>query len=153
MTAPIVFNQFFTKQVNNQTMKNSALIFLIGVLCIALITSCAKPAYLGKSYAPTQHVDVYLDRADVRRSYTSMGTSTLDQDFRSLDGMQQKLIETGQAKGADGVIMNLSEEVALTQQNGTGRVNKNNKDNSVSTTRTTVDIKKKKITATFIKYD
>ena len=134
-------------------MKNSALIFLIGVLCIALVTSCAKPAYLGKSYAPTQNVDVYLDAADVRTRYTTMGTATYDQDFRSLEGMQQKVIEVGRARGADGVIMKLSEEVALTQQNGTGRVNKNSKDNSVNTTKTTVDIKKKKITATFIKYD
>ncbi len=134
-------------------MKNSALIFLIGVLCIALATSCNKPSYLGKTYAPTQHLDVYLDAADVRNRYTTMGTSTYDQDFRSLDAMQQKVIEVGQAKGADGVIMKLSEEVALTQQNGTGNVNKKDRNNTINTSQTAVNIKKKKITATFIKYD
>ncbi len=97
-----------------------------------------------------------MDASDVKGRYTTMGTSTYDQDFRSLDAMQEKVIEMGRAKGADGVIMNLSEEVALTQQSGSGTVNKNsknNKNNTVTTSGTTINIKKKKITATFIKYD
>lgn len=94
-----------------------------------------------------------MDAADVKKAHTTMGTSTYDQEFRSLDAMQQKVIEVGQAKGADGVIMKLSEEVALTQQNGTGNVNKKARNNTINTSQTTVDIKKKKITATFIKYD
>ena len=129
-------------------MKNSALIFLIGVLCIALVTSCNKPSYLGKTYSATQQVDIYMDANDVKGRYTTMGTSTYDQDFRSLDAMQEKVVEMGRAKGADGVIMQLGEEVALTQQSGSGTVNKNsknNKNNTVTTSGTTVNIKKKKI--------
>lgn len=138
-------------------MKNSTLIQLliqlIGILYIALLPACSKPSYLGKTYAATQHVDIYMDATDVKGRYTTMGTSTYDQDFRSLDAMQEKVVEMGRAKGADGVIMQLGEEVALTQQSGSGSVSKNNKNNTVTTSGTTVNIKKKKITATFIKYD
>lgn len=67
--------------------------------------------------------------------------------------MQQKLIEVGKTKGADGVIMKLSEEVAFTQQSGNVNVNKKTKKDNISTSSTTVDVMKKKITATFIKYD
>jgi hypothetical protein len=135
-------------------MKNSLLIQLVAVLCIAL-SSCSAPSYLGKSYGATQNVDVYMDPADVKKAYTTMGTSTYDQDFQSLDAMQQKLVETGKTKGADGVIMKLSEEVAFTQQSGNVNVNANKKTkkDNISTSSTTVDIMKKKITATFIKYD
>lgn len=137
-------------------MKNSSNILLIGILCLALVSSCNKPSYLGKTYAVTQHVDIYMDAADVRGRYTTMGMSTYDQDFRSLNAMQEKVIEMGRAKGADGVIMQLGEDVAFTQQSGSGTVNKNsknNKNNTVTTSGTTMNIKKKKITATFIKYD
>lgn len=136
-------------------MKISALNLVVAVLCIALATACSKPSYLGKTYAPTQQVDVYLDPADVRKSHTTMGTTTYDQNFQSLDAMQQKIIEVGKAKGADGVIMKLSEEVAFTQQTGGGTISKNKKNNNINTSsnNTTFNSKKKKITATYIKYE
>lgn len=134
-------------------MKKSTLIPLFGILSIVILSACSSPSYLGKSYAPTQNVDVYLNAADIKKLHTTMGTSSYDQNFNSLDAMQQKLIEMGKAKGADGVIMDLTEEVAVTQQSGTGTINTKKKNNTVSTSSTTTNIKKKKITATFIKYD
>ncbi len=133
-------------------MRNSPLIQFVGVLCIAL-SSCAAPSYFGKTYVATQNVDVYLDPADVKKAHTTIGTSTYDQDFQSVGAMQQKLVEIGKTKGADGVIMKLSEEVAFTQQSGNVNVNKKTKKDNISTSSTTVDVMKKKITATFIKYD
>jgi len=62
------------------------------------------------------------------------------------------IIEMGKTKGADGVIMTLTEEVAAIQQSGVGTVNKKTKNRISTSSSTTVDIKKKKITATFIKY-
>ncbi|HTF30771.1 MAG TPA: hypothetical protein VK625_18080 [Flavitalea sp.] len=131
-------------------MKKVTLIQLFGILFVALLSACSTPSYLGKTYPATQNVDIYLDTADVKKTYTTMGTSTYDQGLNSLDAMQQKLIEMGKAKGADGVIMKLTEEVAVTQQSGVGVAAKKSK--IVTTSSTTRDIKKKKITATFIKY-
>jgi len=133
-------------------MKKSSLIQLFGILFIALSSACA-PSYFGKTYAPTQNVDVYLDAADVKKAHTTMGSTTIDQGFKGLDATQQKVIEMGKAKGADGVIMKLSEEVVSTQQNGVATVNNKTKNPMVNTSSSTTDIKKKKVTATFIKYN
>lgn len=134
-------------------MKKTTLIRLSGILFIALLSACSTPSYFGKTYSATQHVDVYLDVADVKKTYTTMGTSTYDQDLSSIEAMQHKIIEMGKAKGADGVVMKLTEEVALTQQSGVGTVNKNTKNKIATSSSTTRDIKKKKITATFIKFN
>ena len=67
--------------------------------------------------------------------------------------MQLEVIEMGKAKGADGVITALSQEVSAIQQSGSGTVNKNTKKNTYNSSSTTVNIKKKKITVNFIKYE
>jgi hypothetical protein len=135
-------------------MKKLTLIQLFGILFIALLSACSTPSYIGNSYAATQHVDVYLDAADVKKAYNTVGSSIYDQDLKSLESMQQRLVEMGKAKGADGVIMKVSEEVAVTQQSGTGMANTTKSKNKIYTSNsTTRDIKKNKITATFIKYN
>jgi len=133
-------------------MKKSTLIQLFGILIIGLLSACA-PSYFGKTYSATQNVDIYLDAADVKKEHTTMGTTSFDQGFRSLDVAQQKVIEMGKAKGADGVIMKLTEEVASTQQSGLGVVSKKKKKDIITTSSSTTDVKKNKITATFIKYN
>lgn len=126
------------------------LIKLFGTVFMAMLAACA-PSYFGKTYPVTQNVDFYLDAADVKKEYTTIGTTIYNQGLKSLDGMQRKVIEMGKANGADGVIMEMSEKVTATQQNGVGVVNKKNK--TYNSSATTVNIKKKQITATFIKYN
>lgn len=135
-------------------MKKVTLIQVLGVLLITLLAACSKPSYFGTAYAATDHVDVYLDKADIKKQYTTMGSTSLDKGFGSIEAAQQKVIEMGKAKGADGVIITLSEEVVVTQQNGTGIVTKTKKDNVLGTSSSqTRDIKKQKVDATFIKYN
>lgn len=131
-----------------------ALIHLLIILFIALLASCAKPSYFGKTYSPTQNVDIYLDKTDVKKNYITMGSTNLAKGFSSMSAMQQKVIELGKANGADGVIMTLTEDVISTQQNGTAVVSKTKKQKVVATnSSSTMDIKEKKIVATFIKYE
>jgi hypothetical protein len=135
-------------------MKKATSISLIAFLLMGLLAACSTPSYFGKTYSPTQNVDVYLANADVKKNYTTMGSTKIGKGFGSLEAAQQKVIELGRAKGADGVIMELSEEVVSTQQTGTGVVSKTKKDNVIGTSNSsTMDIKTKKITATFIKYE
>jgi len=135
-------------------MKKETSMQVFGILLITLMTACSKPSYFGTTYPPTSNVDVYLDKADIRKQYTTMGSTTLAKGFGSVEATQQKVIEMGKAKGADGVIMTLTEDVVVTQQNGTAIASKTKKDkviaNSSSQTR---DIKETKIIATFIKYN
>jgi hypothetical protein len=133
-------------------MKTS--INLLVVLFIATLFACSKPSYFGKTYPPTQNVDIYLDKADVKNTYITMGTTDLAKGFSSMDAMQQKVIALGKANGADGVIMTLTEGVVSTQQNGTAVVSKTKKQKVIATnSSSTMDIKEKKIIATFIKYE
>lgn len=134
-------------------MKKVTDINLLALLLITFLSACSGPAYLGKAYPATQNVDVYMDPADIKKPYTTMGTTEVDQDLRSLEATQQKVIELGKAKGADGVITKLTEEDLAVQQTGSGVVNKKSKKNTYSSSSTTTTIKKKKISATFIKYD
>lgn len=134
-------------------MKKLINIKILALSVIVLLSACSSPSYLGKSYPSTQHVDVYYDVADVKRPYTTMGTTEIDKDLRSLEATQQKVIEFGKSKGADGVITKLVEEELATQESGGGTINTKKKNNTYSSSSTTTKIMKKKITATYIKYE
>ncbi|MCF0074879.1 hypothetical protein LZD49_30615 [Dyadobacter sp. CY261] len=130
------------------------LIHLLVILFITLLTACSKPSYFGKTYSPTHNVDIYLEKADVKRNYITIGSTKLAKGFGSIDAAQQKVIELGKSKGADGVIMDLTEEVVSTQQNGTAVASKTKKEKVIATnSSSTTDIKQKSIVATFIKYE
>lgn len=135
-------------------MKKATTILLITFLVMGLFAACSSPKYFGKTYSPTSNVDVYLAKEDVKKNFTTMGTTDIGKGFGSLESAQQKVIELGKAKGADGVIMVLTEEVVTTSQTGTGVVNQTKKKNVIGTSSSTsTDIKQKKIMATFIKYE
>jgi len=133
-------------------MKNLILILLAGILFLLLINSCSTPSYFGKTYVPTQNVDVYLDECDVKKEYEVMGTSDIKQGFNSLDKLQQKAIELGKTKGADGIIMKLTEEDTGAITNNFGNVKKGKKNDSYTGGTITTNTKVKKVQATFIKY-
>lgn len=109
--------------------------------------------YFGKTYPPTQIIDEYFDVADVTKRHTVMGKTELDKGFRSLEKTQAKIIDLARKKGADGVIFSMEEEVYATSTSGGGTITQNKeKKATVSSNSTTMDLKEKKIRATFIKY-
>lgn len=131
-------------------MKKLIFILLFGVL---FFNTTHAQKYFGKSYAPTQNVDEYFDISDVEKEYTVMGKTELVQGFRSLEKSQQKIVSLAKKKGADGVIFSIEEEVYGTSNSSGGSVNeKKKKKTTVSSTSNTIDLKEKKIKATFIKY-
>jgi len=133
-------------------MKHFTLALLAVIFFLLLITSCSTPSYFGKSYVPTRNVDVYLSKRDIDRNYEVIGTSEIKQGFSSLDKLQLKVIELGKNKGADGVIMKLTEENAGSITNKFGNVKKGKKNNMYASGAVTTNTKVKKIEATFIKY-
>ncbi|MBK1897014.1 hypothetical protein [Chryseobacterium paridis] len=132
-------------------MRKSLFIQSIGILALSVATSCT-PSYFGKTYAATQNVDVYFDAKDVKREHETMGTTEIDQGFSSIDAMQQKAIELGKSRGADGVIMKLTEEVTGSSKSDFGNVKNGSKNNTYSGGSITTNMKVKKVQATFIKY-
>ncbi|MCL4639830.1 MAG: hypothetical protein M5Z89_12615, partial [Olivibacter sp.] len=85
--------------------------------------------------------------------YTVMGKTELAKGFRSLEKTQQKIIDLAKEKGADGIIFSIEEEVLGTSSSTGGSVNEKKKNKTtVVGSSTTMDLKEKKIRATFIKY-
>lgn len=123
----------------------------IGIFALAATASCT-PSYFGKTYSPTQSVDVYFDAADVKREHEVMGTTDIGQGFNSLNAVQQKVIELGKAQGADGVVMKLTEEVTGSSKSDFGNMKNGSKNSTYTGGSVTNNIKTKKVLATFIKY-
>jgi hypothetical protein len=76
------------------------------VIFAALVASCTTTDYLGKTYPPTQHVDVFFSTQDVQRPYEVMGEIRAEaDDIVSYDTMQQKLMQEAMQKGADAILI------------------------------------------------
>lgn len=132
-------------------MKKTVMFLLLG---FALLNSAHAQKYFGKSYERTQIVDEYYDGADVKRAYTVMGKAELDQGFRSLEKSQQKILDLARNKGADGVIFSIVEEIYGSSTSSGGNIDTRKKNKTRATgSSATVDMTKKTILATFIKYD
>jgi hypothetical protein len=60
----------------------------------ALLAGCTTTDYLGKTYPPTQHVDVFFSPRDLPRAYEVIGEIRAEgDDIVSYDSMQHKLVQ------------------------------------------------------------
>ena len=62
--------------------------------------------YLGNSFPPTKHVEVYVDASAIRKPYTIIGKSYVDRThlLSSNERIQQAAIEKAKQKGADAIL-------------------------------------------------
>jgi hypothetical protein len=83
------------------------LIFIPVILI--LLTRCASISYLGDTYPPTQHVDVFFSESDVGRDYTVIGrmeaTADADELVYSSDKFTQAIMKKAAEKGGDAVVI------------------------------------------------
>jgi hypothetical protein len=121
----------------------------------ALLTGCTTTDYLGKTYPPTQHVDVFYSPHDVTRAYEVMGEIRAEgDDIVSYASMQQKLVQEAMQKGADAILI---EKLDTTETGSTTVENKTREQHgrrtSSSTAISTTSIEKDRlITAKLLKY-
>lgn len=81
---------------------NGKIIVLI-LSMILFVTACGSDVdYLGDSYLPTSHVDVYFSEDDVIEDYVVMGHAAIEGG--EAEELQEKLIEKARENGADGII-------------------------------------------------
>jgi hypothetical protein len=81
------------------------LCFVLFALC-ALFAACTTTDYFGKTYPPTQRVDVFFSPQDVRRPYEVMGEIHAQADeLVSLQAMQRQLRNEAMQKGADAILI------------------------------------------------
>lgn len=112
--------------------------FYTPAIFILLLSSCAtKISYLGNVSAPTQNVDVFVDRSTIKKPYTVVGKGYVEQWFNasiSLNKIQAKTIAKAKSKGADAILF----EDYYVRQDGT----------SIRTTTSTDSVGKGLVTVT-----
>ncbi len=117
---------------------------------LACLAGCATVDYVGSSYPPTTHVDVYMSDGDVPRAYQVIGEARAQVEALPLTKpgpqLQDKLVAEARARGADGVILGglTSRPVASTTQTAgqgtsTRKGNGKRKANWVETSQTSTD--------------
>lgn len=80
--------------------------FFCYIVVIFLCASCIVSAqYVGKSYAPTNSVDIFMTWQDVPGDYEVMGYADASPGgLASIENAQQKVEELGRKKGADAIV-------------------------------------------------
>lgn len=89
-------------------MKKSILISLV-----VISTACNnKIIYYGRTYQPTQNIDIFFRESDITEPNEIMGKVTYEVTAkRSSDKVQEKIVNRIKAKGADAILF---DEIALT---------------------------------------
>ena len=92
-------------------------IILLILSIVLFVTACGSDDdidYLGDSYTPTSHVDVYFSEDDVTEGYLVMGHAAADGE--DTEALQEKLIKKARESGADGIIFEGFDRVETGEQ-------------------------------------
>ncbi|MXV75876.1 hypothetical protein F4Z99_16580 [Candidatus Poribacteria bacterium] len=125
---------------------NGKIIVLI-LSMILFLTACGSDIdvdYLGDSYPPTSHVDVYFSEDGITEGYLVIGHATADGG--DTEALQETLIEKARESGADGIIFEGFDRVETGEQTIVNDIG----DTSIVNTKTKSVLQVKAI---FIKYN
>ncbi len=82
--------------------------YFIYFLSLLFAAGCAMTTsnYIGNTYPPTTHCDVYFAKGDIKEPYTVMGRLIMDADpGTTSEKLTQKIVQIAESKGADGVFI------------------------------------------------
>lgn len=119
-----------------------------------LIAGCAHLDYVGKTYAPTQNVDVVYSEHDLHREYTVIGQLVATGDeLVSASKLQDKIVERARQVGADAVIIEGMDHVVTgSTTNYTESRKDKDRDHRTNGTAVTTTQQSKRIRARFVRY-
>ena len=142
--------------------------FLMSIALFFLV-ACATTDYVGETYTPTTHVDVFFDATEIQRPYKTMGSAkTEGTEYLTFEVIEQQLVTDAMSKGADAIVIDGMDTVTVgSTSSTTGKsyekpryiINENGKlknvggDGHYSSISTTTDIRDKVIKARLIKYE
>lgn len=125
------------------------------VLSVLFVAACAKIDYIGQSYPPTTHVNLYFSDADIREDYQVMGHVIAQaNEGISIENLQKQLEAKAREKGADGIVIHgfdriqTGETTVYNEETNRGR-----KKRSTTAITTTNAEEGRQIKAIFIKYE
>lgn len=89
---------------------------LLPFLSLFLLAGCSTTTvdYVGNTYPPTTHADVFYSKKDIHENYTLMGKMIMDADEGTTsEKIQQQILATAESKGADGVLITSFDKVKV----------------------------------------
>jgi len=129
------------------------------VMAMVLLSGCASVDYVGKTYAPTHDVEVFMSADDVGRAYEVMGEARAQVDTipfaKPGQQLQDKLVAEARARGADGIILGqLQNRTVGSTSNTAGQAQrtKNKKKTQYNETTTSSDSEVTELRGQLIRY-
>ena len=125
------------------------------VLSVLFVAACAKIDYIGQSYPPTTHVDLYFSDADIREDYQVMGHVIAQaNEGVSIENLQKQLEAKAREKGADGIVIHGFDRIQTGETTVySEETNRSIKKRSTTAITTTNAEEGRQIKAIFIKYE
>lgn len=77
------------------------------LLLLTLISCGVRLDYLGSSFSPTGHVDVFVDASAIKKPYTIIGRGYIDYGPYAksrIERMQSMAVKTAKEKGANAIL-------------------------------------------------
>ena len=76
------------------------------VAVLSLTAGCATVDYVGSSYQPSDHVDLFFSEKDISQEYQVIGQATARGDqYSSASKVQRKMMARARQVGADAVVV------------------------------------------------
>ena len=124
-------------------------------LLILFVAACAKIDYIGQSYQPTTHVDLYFSEEDIREDYRVMGHVIAQADEGiSIENLQKQLEAKAREKGADGIVIHGFDRIQTGETTTYNEeAKRGEKKRSIASITITSADEERQIKAIFIKYD
>jgi hypothetical protein len=74
-----------------------------------LLTGCASIHYMGESYPPTQHADLFFNEKDIQKEYKVIGrmeaTADADEIVYSSEKFTDEILKKARERGGDAVVI------------------------------------------------
>jgi len=135
---------------------------ILWIPAVLLLTAgCASINYMGESYPPTRHADLYFSENDIQKEYKVIGrmeaTADADELIYSSEKFTEAILKKARQKGGDGVVIldfgkvmtgtsESRDRTRTTEQRERGTVTRDSE-----TTRQSVE-EKRRVEALVIKY-
>ena len=127
---------------------------ILAIPMLLFAVSCAHVDYVGRSYPPTDRVDVFYTEGDVPHEYNVMGKVVATaNDLVSAEKLQEKIVQKAREHGADAVVLLGLERYksgSTTDYNET--TEKRGRKERTHGSSSTTDQENKEVQALFIKY-
>ena len=125
------------------------------LLLVLFVAACAKIDYIGQSYQPTTHVDLYFSADDIREDYQVMGHVIAQAGTGiSIENLQKQLEAKAREKGADGIVIHGFDRIQTGETTTYNEETKREeKKRSIAAITITSTEEERQVKAIFIKYE